>query len=152
MIRDATADDIGEMVPLLERCFAEMRYEESGYKFNPDSVAKTTGLFIEQGHVCVVSIDDSGAINGIGIVAVVPSFMDESHVLATETVWHSEPGLNYIARGRVMIELLKSMEASVADRGIDHLHVSSAVAFESASLMLKRHGYRLVEHRYVKEI
>ena len=149
-VLNATIDEIDEITLLLKRCFNEMEYEESGYSFDSTTIKEQLSYWIKHGIVVITK--HQNIITGIGIVFIVPTFMDKHNIHAIEAAWHSDPSLLTIQRGRIMYALLNKMEVETKKRGIRFLHVSTSILFPFNKKMFAKRGYNIVEFHHLKEV
>ena len=82
-------DDIDEITILLNRCFNEMQYEDNGYTFDEDTIKDSLAYWLKNGIVVVTR--QNYTITGVGVVFIIPSFMDRNNIRAIEAAWHSDP-------------------------------------------------------------
>jgi len=150
MTRNARINDIDQMVIFLKKCFDEMEYAKVGYSYDIGTVRKTIKHCIETGVAIVYEIKDR--IMGIGLVFLVPSFMDANNIIAVEIAWHSDPDLDKRTRFKIMDKLLKGMEKEIKKTGVNFLSIGSSEKYPSISKYLVKKGYKLNELIFRKEV
>jgi hypothetical protein len=139
-IRRLQDDDQSQVLSLLSRAFAEMRYAESGLSYDDDSAWRT----IRQPCMRVNVALDGELIVGVSCLAILLSPFNQKDLLATEIVWHAEPRLPRASRFRIMLALLRAMSATALQEGVQSLRVNPMAPPVSRGLrrVLGRLGFR----------
>jgi hypothetical protein len=143
-------EDMFQAIALLQRCYEEMQYDQNGHSFDIKSVFNSLISCMENGIVLIVK--ESEKVKGIACVFFFPSFMDFNNMQAIEAVWHSDPYLKKMKRGKIMIALQRGVEKKVKERGFSGLRLTTSTNFPSVEGYLKKKGYSLREKHYYKEI
>jgi hypothetical protein len=143
-------EDMFQAIALLQRCYEEMKYDQNGHSFDIKSVFNSLISCMETGIVLIAK--ELGKVKGIACVFFFPSFMDTNNVQAIEAVWHSDPYLKKIKRGKIMIALQKEMEKKTKEKGFNGIVLTTSVDYPSVEGYLKKKGYSLKEKSYYKEI
>ena len=141
MIRDATLDDLDEMLPLAcdFAALAKIEFEQ------PRVRQVLAGLIAD--HCCLVSEINGKIVGGIGGV-LVPELFRES-LVAQELFWYTDPKHRGISGGR----LLLAWERWATANGANRISLSDlAVSSPQVAAMYAERGYRLVERTWARDI
>lgn len=150
MIRKANLDDLDSITILLEKFFNEMKFGKYGFSFDIETVKKTLAYIIEEG-VAVIN-EDNGHMNGVGLVLIVPSFMNNKDIRAIETTWHAEPSLRKREKIKIMDSLLTEMENQLISKNVKNITVNTDADYPGFNGYLLRKGYKLREYSFFKEL
>lgn len=136
MIREAVAGDIPRIVEMGREFHALSPWR--AVPFDPEAVAAFAARLIEGG---VILISDTGMLGGV----LSPLYFNPAHAIAVEMFWWAKGGGG---------ALREAFEAWASERGAwaGQMGVLGNEHAEAMGQMLQRHGYRLVESGYMKEL
>ncbi len=136
MIREAVADDIPELVEMLERLHAGTWRVGA---FDVQAVRETL-LRLMSGENSVVLRSEGGLFSG----HIQPAWFSPSWLIALEISWWAEDGR--------WLALLSAFGAWAADRGVDEVRMVSTIGPKSHRIrrVLDRYGYVPQEIGYRK--
>lgn len=142
MIRDATLDDIPELVGM-GRKFADAIGMTETTGFDEESVAALLAHLIESpAGICLIT--EGGGAGGL----VHPCSFNASHMTGQELFWWIEPE----HRGRKGLLLFRALERAAQERGAQTWMVSTmeSLDFDGAARFYERSGYRPSDRNYIK--
>lgn len=143
MIRDATADDIPDLVEMGRRFHGESPYG-SVVPFDEESFAMTLDYLIREGALLVV---EDGKPIGMAGGLVFPLFFNLSHRAGQELFWWLYPEHRGKGKG-----LLHALEERFRERnaGLVLAAATEGLRPDAVGAVYRRRGYVLTDHTYMK--
>lgn len=142
IIRDATHDDIPELVAMGERFFSATPYTKI-IDYDPASIEKMLHHLIDCGDGILLVAGDP--IVGVAGALLYPFYFNLSHKTGNEIFWWVDED----QRG-VGLRLFRSLENSVKDAGADSFSMSEITGMKPAGHIYERAGYVQSDSTFIK--
>ncbi len=148
MIRDATEDDIPEILAMGRKFFDLAGWSEVAEWDDASVTATLNHLMGSDDGILLVIDDGAGRITGMAGALLYPFYLNIKHRTGQELFWWVEPE----ARGREALELFDALENRARGQGAMSFAMITVEGLRSAALgrYYRRRGYRAAETTYIK--
>jgi GNAT superfamily N-acetyltransferase len=149
IVRSATADDVPAIVGLGHAFFEAANMLEIA-PWCPASLAASLHRMIATPLAILLVAEHDGAVVSVAGAMVFPAYWNAAVMIGQETFWFVLPE----HRNGVGGAMLDAMEAEARERGaVQFLMVAlEAVRPKAVGKLLKRRGYKPLEHSYVRAL
>lgn len=145
MIREATLDDIPQMLVMGQRFFTAAGWDDIA-SYDPDSMERTMRFLIEGDSGVIFVLDDDGLVGMAGAM-VNPFYFNASHLTGSELFWWVEP--EHRGHGGLLFD---NLEAWAAGKGVQTFAFVAVDRLKPKVMgrLYEMRGYRASEHSYIK--
>jgi N-acetylglutamate synthase-like GNAT family acetyltransferase len=139
-VREAESKDLPELLRMLEDFAVAL-----GEAYEPESIVDLMQALIKEDHGIVLT---DGKSCMAGAVAM-PYFFNANRTVVTELFWWVDEDQRGNGKGK---ELLEGLEAWARSIGADRLSMMTVVQFNDVGKLYEKHGFKLLERTYAKDI
>jgi hypothetical protein len=149
MIRDATEDDIPEILVMGQKFFDLAGWPEIA-EWDDASVTATLSHLIASDDGVLLVVEEADGVVGMAGALLYPFYFNTTHRTGQELFWWVEPG----ARGRESIALFDALENRGREQGAMSFTMITVEGLRSDALerYYRRHGYRAAELSFIKRL
>ena len=148
MIRDATEDDIPDLLVMGQKFFDLAGWPEIA-EWDDASVTATLNHLIGSADGVLLAIDHGkDGLVGMAGALLYPFYFNSAHRTGQELFWWVEPA----ARGREALELFDALEGRARQQGAMSFKMGTVEGLRSATLerYYRRRGYRASENTFIR--